>query len=276
MAPESLDWTASFTDLHSHLVPGVDDGSRTLDEALEGLGRMREAGIVRVVTTPHLDASLTREPGALQPRLSQIDESFRLLAEAVAERFPDMELRRGQEVMLDVPDPDLSDLRVHLAETRYVLVEWPRLTVPPGTAEVLARLRDMGVTPVVAHPERYRGMSERLRLADVWRREGAVLQVNYGSLVGRYGAGPRAVAFRLLEQGWVDCLSTDFHGRPHQELFFQNAREVFEARDAADEFELLAAVNTGHVLDGEPVQMVPPIPPDRRLWSRLRGLLGAE
>ena len=121
----------TFVDLHNHLVPGVDDGSRTLDDALEGLGRMWELGIRRVVTTPHLDASLTREPGAFEPKLAVVDEAFRKLTQASGEQWPDLEIGRGHEVMLDIPDPDFSDPRLHLAGSQYVLIEWPRLMLPP-------------------------------------------------------------------------------------------------------------------------------------------------
>lgn len=266
----------AFVDLHSHLVPGVDDGARTLEESLEGVGRMRDAGISRIVTTPHLDGSLTRQPSALEARLAAVDEAFESLEEAAKRRFPDLELRRGHEVMLDVPDPDLTDPRLRLGRTNYVLVEWPRLRVPPGTVETVRKLQGSGLRLVIAHPERYHGMAERLRLAEMWRSEGAVLQVNYGSLVGRYGPEARTLAFRMLERGWVDCLSTDFHGRPHLDLYLPRAGALFEERDAEEQFRVLAAVNTGRIMKGEDLLDVGPIPPDRRLWSRLRGLLRAE
>ncbi len=268
--------SGAFADLHNHVVPGVDDGSRTLEESLEGLGRMWEMGIRRVVTTPHIDASLTREAGGLEPRLAVVDEAFRSLTEAAAVALPELEIRRGHEVMLDIPDPDLSDPRLHLAGTAYVLLEWPRLMVPPSTRETVARIRALGVIPVIAHPERYQGMAQRLRLAEVWRQEGAVLQMNHGSLVGRYGSQVRSVAARLLEKGWVDCLSSDFHGRPHLEIYLDRSRELFERRDALDAFDLLTAINTGRIMDGQEPAEVPPIEPNRRLFSRIKGLLGTE
>lgn len=266
----------TFADLHNHLVPGVDDGSRSLDEALAGVERLWDQGVRRILTTPHLDGSLTHERGALELRLAAVDEAFRQLADAAVHRLPALDLRRGHEIMLDVPDPDLSDPRLRLAGTPFVLLEWPRLTIPPATRETIARLRSEGVTPVIAHPERYRGMAQRLRLAEAWREGGAVLQVNHGSLVGRYGSDARAVALRLLERGWVDCLSSDFHGRPHLEPYVDRAQALFEGRDATEAFELLTATNVGRIMDGEPPLPVPPSRPDPRLWARLRGLLGAE
>lgn len=264
----------AFADLHSHLIPGVDDGSRTLEESLEGLGRMWDMGIRRVVTTPHLDASLTRELGALELKLAAVDEAYARLAEAAHERFPELPLGRGHEVMLDIPDPDLSDTRLHLGGTDFVLVEWPRLMIPPATRETVARIRAMGITPVIAHPERYRGMADRLRLAYGWKNEGAVLQMNHGSLLGRYGSEARSVAHRLLEEGWVDCLSSDFHGRPHLEVYLDRSAQLFLERDAADVFELLAATNPSRIMDGEAPLEVPPIKPNRRLMARIRGFLG--
>ena len=204
---------ANVVDLHSHLIPAVDDGARSLDEALEAVERMVAAGIGRIVTTPHVRASLTHDSGKLATWLGSVDESWRELVEAVGERFPDLELLRGHEVMLDVPDPDFSDVRLRLAGTSFVLVEWPRLQIPPRTRQVIERIASAGYHPILAHPERYSGMRRALDSAGAWRSAGAYLQVNHGSFVGRYGPEARAVASELLARGWVDILSSDFHAR---------------------------------------------------------------
>lgn len=258
-----------LTDLHSHLVPGVDDGSRTLQEALEGVGRMYEAGVRKIVTTPHLDGSLTQDPQGLEERLEEMDRSWFPLVESAGSQFPDMELQRGHEVMLDVPDPDLSEIRLHLAGTRFVLVEWPWLGVPPGTLRVLGRLKEVGAAPVLAHPERYRGL-EDLALAGDWRRAGAFLQVNYGSLVGRYGEVPQQRAFTLLERGWVDLFSSDFHGRPQASLDLEGARDVMTELGGEEQFDVLARVNTFRLLRGQEPVPAPPLVVERGFWDKLR------
>jgi len=261
-----------LTDLHNHLVPGVDDGARTVEDSLEGIGRLWEAGVRTIVTTPHLEGSMTQRPQDLDARLQEVDVAWGGLNVAVGKAFPELRFLRGHEVMLDVPDPVLTDPRIRLAETPFVLVEWPRLRVPPATTEVLGRLRDLGVKIILAHPERYHGFDSEGTLAGAWRRMGALLQVNYGSLVGRYGDAPRRRAFTLLERGWVDLFSTDFHGRPHLELYIDEVEEAMEVLGGEDVFEILARRNPARVLRGEDLLPVRPLSGKRALLEKVRDL----
>jgi protein-tyrosine phosphatase len=230
-------------------------------------------GIRKIITTPHLDGSLTREPEAFAHRMAEMDHAWDQVRPAVAERFPEVDFRRGHELLLDVPDPDVSDLRIRLGGSSFVLVEWPRLQLPPGTAEVLGRLRLAGVRPIVAHPERYVGFDRGLELVGEWRRAGAFLQVNYGSLVGRYGPEARTLAFRLLRLGWVDYLSTDFHGRAHLKLFRREAVERLETREAHEQISLLSITNPQRIFRDEEPLPVPPVAAEPNLWARLREML---
>lgn len=262
----------TLTDLHSHLVPGVDDGARTVEDSLGGIERMLAVGIRRIVTTPHLDGRLTRAPEAFRVRMDEMDRGWDLLRAAVAERFPAVELHRGHEVMLDTPDPDLSDPRIRLAGTSWVLVEWPRLQVPAGSTRAVARLVAAGVRPIIAHPERYSGLDGGLDLAGEWRMEGAVLQVNHGSLVGRYGPEPRRRAGLLLRRGWVDLLSTDFHGRSHLRLNVRQAEAALKEMGGAEQWTLLTSVNPARIVqDAAPIP-VPPLSLEAGLWRRMKTL----
>jgi protein-tyrosine phosphatase len=263
--------TGPLTDLHSHLVPGVDDGAPSLDDALEGIERMVAQGFGAAVTTPHLNAELTRDPEGFSEFLAQVDVSFEELRLAVERRFPGFVLRRGHEVRLDRPDPDLSDARVRLGGSDAVLVEWPAFQIPPGTTPVLKGLLARGIRPVLAHPERYRGYDPGLGLVAEWHEAGALLQLTFGSLVGRYGAAVTATAFRLLELGFADCLSSDFHGRPHLALHVAETRELFEVADAAAAWEILTMENPRRILSGEDVLAVPPLAlGSRGLVERIR------
>lgn len=265
-----------YGDLHSHLVPGVDDGVRDLDQALAAVDRMMERGIRRIVTTPHLNGSLTREPDAFSSRMQSMDRAWEKVSEAVADRRPELDFRRGHEVMLDIPDVDLSDERVRLGGGDFVLVEWPRLQVPPETPRVVSRIRFSGLRPVIAHPERYMGVDRELTVFEEWRRMGAYLQVSHGSLVGRYGDRARTRALRILKRGWADYLSSDYHGRPGQELYLNRARELLEGEGGAEHFDLLTRTNPARLFRNEEPVPVPALELDGGFWQRVKELFASN
>lgn len=200
-------------DFHNHLMPGVDDGASDVDESRSGLAVMREQGITTIITTPHLRASLTDRPRELERYLSDLDRAFDQLATLAATEFPDLRLERGVELMLDTPAPAMGDLRLHLAGSTFVLMEFPHMSIPPNSAMAVRQLRSIGVIPIVAHPERYSNMATNVELIESWRDSGAYIQVNSGSLVGQYGNTARRLAWQVLEQGWADYLSSDYHSR---------------------------------------------------------------
>ena len=259
-------------DFHSHLVPGVDDGSDTLEDALDGVERMAAAGIRKIVTTPHVEASLLRDGRAAAEYLDRVSASFAGVAERVRDRFPDVDFRRGHEVRLDVPECDFGDERLRLGATSFALVEWPRFQVPPGSAEVLSRLSRAGVRPIVAHPERYSGVDRELELLGAWRRSGAYLQSTYGSLVGRYGNDVRSASFTLLREGLVDYFSTDFHGRPELRLYKDEASRKLEEIGATEQLYLLSVANPQRLFRDEAPLAPPPLRGSRGFWRRVREL----
>ncbi len=266
---------AALADIHNHLVPDVDDGARDLDDVLTSVERMVQEGIRKIITTPHLDGSLTLERAKLTQRLEEVDAAFDTAAAAVGQSFPEVEFRRGHEVMLDVPDVDFSDPRVRLGGTRFVLVEWPRLQLPPGTQEpVLRRIREEGYRPIVAHPERYLGVD--LDVVEAWREAGAYLQVNYGSFDGRYGAEARRFAFRLLYRGWADYLASDFHARPDRKLYRAEAWHHIESLNGGEALAHLCVTNPGRIFRDEEPLPVPVLPAEQGFWAKVKGILKQE
>ena len=263
----------ALVDIHNHLVPGVDDGARDIAAVLESVERMTRQGIRRIVTTPHIEGSLTSDPARLENRLGPVTEAWERAARAIQDSFPEVSYHRGHEICLDVPEVDLSDPRIRMAGTSFVLVEWPRLQLPPGTVRVLTRIREKGFRPIVAHPERYAGMGGALGVAGQWRDAGAALQVNYGSLVGRYGADAQSNALRLLRRGWVDYLASDFHGHPTLKIFKEEAWAMLVEFGAEEVLHYLCRSNPSRLLADEPPLPVPILPQERRFWARFRRML---
>jgi protein-tyrosine phosphatase len=263
----------SLVDIHNHLVPGVDDGARDLAAVLASVERMTQHGIRRIITTPHLAGSLSLDPERLQARLDVVTRAWEEAAEAIGQSFPEVEYRRGHEVLLDVPNVDLSDERMRMAGTSFVLVEWPRLQLPPGTVPVVKRLVGQGYRPIVAHPERYHGMGASLQVAQQWREAGAYLQVNYGSIAGRFGSEAQRTAYRLLRRGWADYLASDFHGHAQLKVYKAEVWQALEEVGGEEALTYLCRTNPGRILSDELPLAVAPLPAERGFWARLKDMI---
>jgi protein-tyrosine phosphatase len=253
-------------DFHNHLIPGVDDGAQTVVESLEALECFRRDGVSVVVVTPHIDASLTLEPDALGRRLEEIDAGWAVLQEAAVRDFPDMALYRGCELALDVPKPDLADARIRLNGGRYVLIEFPFMTVPPRASHVIGSLRETGYVPIIAHPERYHGVSG-VEPARKWRESGAFLQVNGGSLLGRYGAEPRRLAFAMLGQGLADYICSDYHARGVP--LTSEYEALLTEMGGSEQASTLMQTNPARMLEGLDPLPVAPMIAKQSLWRRM-------
>ena len=245
-------------DLHAHLLPAVDDGARTLDDAAAALGRLAADGVTRLACTPHLRAS--------EAAAAPAERHAALRAELQARAPSTVALLAGFEIMLDRFGCDLSSPALRLGGAPVVLVEFSRAGVPPRAAHELGRIRESGVVPLVAHPERYFGCSA----AHVreWRAAGAATQADATLLIG---TGERAALARaLLAEGLVDLIASDNHG---------DARSMRPARDwlvevgAAGQAELLTERNARHLLAGEPLEPVAPVVVAPPMQHRLRDLL---
>ena len=244
-------------DIHSHLLPGVDDGSADIETSVTVLQRFANHGLEVLVCTPHLAASDVAS--------APYERNAALLAElrAVAPAKP--ELRLGWEIMLDRPGCDLRAPELSLGGARAVLVEFPRAYLPVGTADELDRIRRSGVVPVVAHPERYYGCT--LDTVRGWREVGAVIQTDATMLLAR---GPMTeLAKDLLSAGLVDCLASDNHGDRRS---LAAARVWLEEMGAEEHAQILTHSNAARVLANEPPMPVPPLPLGRGVFHRLREL----
>lgn len=253
-------------DFHNHLLPAVDDGAANLEETRAALRAMHEQGVRTVVVTPHLNAVITERPAQLTGALAQLDTAFAQVQELVAAEFPDLRVERGVELMLDSPTADLSDARVRLGGTQFLLVEFPGLMAPPHSVQALYELKIRGWRPIVAHPERYRNMDD-LELVDEWRTVGCYIQVNTGSVIGRYGERAAKTVAELMRRGWIDYLCSDYHARGR--LTVQECRERLLRNGGELQVRLMMEENPRRMLENQEPEPVPGFDPDQPFWRRL-------
>ena len=245
-------------DIHSHLLPAVDDGSPSIEVSVAVLTRFAEQGIERLVCTPHLKAS--------QINVVPHEAYAERFAELVAAAPPRPVLARGWEIMLDIPGADLRSRALGLGGSSAVLIEFPHTGVPTGATEELYRLRSSGIVPVLAHPERYFGCT--VDLVREWRQIGVVTQVDGLALAA---GGPMGkLARSLLENGLADLLASDNHGDSRS---LAGARHYLaEDLGATEQAELLTSTNARRLLADEPVIPVGPVRLQQGLMQRLRKL----
>jgi len=266
--------TGPATDVHSHLIPGVDDGAANLAEARAAVAAFDRDGVTAAIATPHFDGSLTLSSERVGERLALFDAGFAALTSDADVLASGVRLMRGVELMLDVPNPDVCDDRLRLNGTHFVLVEFPALQLPPSNADYAMRaLREHGWQPVLAHPERYRNVDDTIEQLLPLRYAGAHFQINAGSLLGHYGTRPQRHALALLERGWVEYGSSDFHARGMPAV--AAARAQLAAAGATEHAELLFCENTARLVRDELPRPVPPLALNARKprpwWARLFG-----
>ena len=257
MTEDSL--TIPITDIHTHIMPGVDDGAQNLGEALTALRVLINEGVRRVVATPHFQASLLERVAHEIDPFERFDRAYEQLKTAASADALEITIERGCEFKLDAPTLDLSEPRLRLAGSRYALVEFASFRVPPFAENQLLAVHEAGWIPVLAHTERYAGVSSAWDRVEGWFRQGTLLQVNARSLFGSYGPEPQYVAQELLRLGWVSCLASDFHARGRPGLL--SALNLID-RGGEEErrvLRTLASENPERILNDEPPVVVPPV-----------------
>lgn len=249
-------------DLHSHILPGVDDGSRSVAQSVLVLQAMRAQGVAEIALTPHLLAS---RAGKGWP------ENYEAAWQRMQEECPaGIKLHRGAEVMLDRPLSDeFRNRAVTLGGTRYLLVEFPRIVPAEIVARALADVMDHDLVPVLAHPERY--SSCNLATVKAWREMGAVMQVDATTLTQPRSRGDRARD--IVRAGYADILAADNHG---DERSIATAMEWLQEHDGSEQAVLLLETNPRAILEDQPLYEIDPLPIRDSLWGKLRRVLGAD
>lgn len=198
------------TDMHSHILPGIDDGAKDVETSIALIKGLQSLGYKRFVATPHIISDL--HPNTKET----IDAAFTQLRQALLADQLEVEIDYAAEYMMDEMFEGLMEKGplLKLADD-YVLVETMFMAEPPNLSTVLFDMQTAGYKPVVAHPERYHFVFNKPAKAERMKDRGALLQINALSLTGYYGKHEKHTAIQLLEAGLVDFIGTDIHHERH-------------------------------------------------------------
>jgi protein-tyrosine phosphatase len=209
-------------DTHCHLVPGVDDGPKTPEEALDLARSLLADGIERVLCTPHYSSFFPTDHAEAAARLGALADDLRALG---LETALAAEVSPGHAVSEPV-----EELAARSIAGRYVLVEALHDTPSTFFEGLFERLEPVGLLPIVAHPERCRALQRGTSLVDWIRRQGGVLQVVAPSLLGRFGDAAAETGWRLVDTGRASLLASDAHGTRRRSVRLREATDLVRAR----------------------------------------------
>lgn len=203
-----------YVDIHSHLLPGIDDGAKDLDDSISLIEKMRSYGIKQFRTTPHVLEEVWENSSAT------IKEKEALLkAELIARNLDDVQIHASAEYMMDdnfsklLENDDILTLK-----GKHVLVEMSFFNAPYNLDEILFKLQLKGYVPVLAHPERYSYYHKDFSQYEKLINAGCLFQLNILSLTEQYGASVTKVAHKLLKKGMYTFVGSDTHHKRHLKL----------------------------------------------------------
>lgn len=193
-------------DIHSHLIPGIDDGSSSEEKSLEMIRLMQAEGFEKIITTPHIHPKYPNSEQQILAGLTKLQdavkrENITIDLEAAAEYYVDekfMERVEKKESLLSFGD-------------RYILVECSFNVKPFFFESVIYKLKENGYRPVLAHPERYKFLEGNIGWLNQLKTTGVLFQVTLGSIGGYYGSMPKKIGIELIKNEMVDFLASDLH-----------------------------------------------------------------
>lgn len=206
-----------FVDTHSHLLPGIDDGSKNLDQSILLIEQLRACGIHHFITTPHIIGEVYQNTPEI------IKEKLLLVKNELNNRgITDVTLRAAAEYMLDENFHKLLQKKQLLTlKDNYILVELSFFNPPLNLKELLFEIQLAGYQPILAHPERYSFWHHQFKIFEELKNSGCLFQLNLLSLTKHHGKEVYKTAEYLIKNGLIDFIGTDVHHTHHIDLLLQ-------------------------------------------------------
>lgn len=207
----NIDFSSIGIDMHSHLLPGIDDGAKTIDKSIEYIKDLVQLGFKEIITTPHIMGDYYKNnPSIIQAKLKEVQHELKkhnvhIPINAAAEYYVDdyfIDLCQSNEPLLTFSE-------------NKILIEFSTFAPPIDPFELIFMLQTKGLNPILAHPERYLYYKDKFDVFQNLKQKGCALQVNIMSLVGHYGAHQKKLAQKILKNNLADFAGTDVHNSGH-------------------------------------------------------------
>ena len=248
-----------MVDIHSHILPAIDDGPKTLEDSITMVKMAAESGTTDLVATPHSDLHFKFQPELVEARIAEVSEACGKV----------LRIHRGCDFHLhwdNIQDSLEHPMRYTINGKRYLLVEFSELLIPKSTDEVFSRMQAVGIIPVVTHPERNGLLHARLDTLKAWTDSGVRVQVTAQAFTGRFGKAAKSIADELMKRNLVHFIASDAHDTHHRPPVLTEAYAYIVKHYGDARAERLFKTNPGATLTGEPIAIDLESAPESRKW----------
>ena len=255
-------------DIHCHILPEVDDGSRSLNESIEMAMIAKEQGITKIVNTSHYHPDFRYKKG--EELLKELEDFNNVLKENMI----DIEVVIGNEIYYTkdlIKEIDELDFYT-LNNSRYILIELPPTNFPKDLCNIVYELKEKNYIPVFAHVERYREVQENPELIYEVINAGAIIQVNSHSILGKSGKELQKVCNTLLNRNMVHVVGTDAHSSKRRTPIFLDAYKYVSEKYSKEMADDLFIKNNNAIINNEALNMPKPYKEEQKKKGFLKKL----
>lgn len=235
-------------DIHTHLIPKVDDGSKSVEDTLAMFYEAEEAGFTDVILTSHYLLDY------YEPKKEELVFWKEKLQEVLTKNNKKLKLHSGMEVYISEQIGDLikENKLLKLADSRYMLIELPMSTSIKYLDHIIYLLESIGLKFILAHPERYRDIQKNPKLVEDYIEKGCLIQCNYGSILGQYGSDAKKTMKYLLKNDLVHFMGSDCHRKGGIYLEIPKAIKKIEKIIGKEKLYKITTTNAQKILNNEP------------------------
>jgi len=217
-----IDYSEVITDMHSHLIPGIDDGAQTIEDSVQLIRELHEMGFKKLITTPHIMSDYYKNtPENIKEGLEKVRAAIKTAGipveiDVAAEYYLD------EQFLTKLKSPDVLTFG-----NNYILFETSYINKPENLNACIFAIQQRGLKPVLAHPERYPFFYDNFDEYKQLHDRGVLLQINTNSLTGYYSPAARMIAMRMIDENLVDFIGTDCHHMRHAESLKHCQKEKY-------------------------------------------------
>ncbi|MGN7385527.1 tyrosine-protein phosphatase [Sporosarcina sp. SAFN-015] len=250
-------------DMHSHILFGVDDGPKTMDETMMMLEKAVGEGVTHIIATSHsFHPQFHVSQETIQSQLYELQEEIQSRNIPIS-ILPGQEVRLHENILESIEKNEV----LTLANSRYLLLELPSQTVPAYTVNIIQSLLAENIIPIIAHPERNKAIAEKPERLERLIRHGALAQITAGSVAGYFGKHIQKLSIQLIESNLIHTYGSDMHNPTTRPMLFKEGLQYLEKKKLDEYMSILLQNNMSILKDDNLFILEPDMQKKKKWWN---------